>query len=56
MPEGDDAEKVWTTLLRLPHSLRERILAQGKIDRREMKPEILTLLEEAVASREKKQG
>lgn len=37
----------------VPVKLKERILAQGKIDRREYKPEILTLLEEACDAREK---
>lgn len=42
------------TNLEMPVELAERIEAQGKIDRRNFKPELLVLLEEAVTAREKR--
>lgn len=52
---ADAAEKTeMTTNLTVPVELRDRILKQGEADRRPYKQEILVLLDEAVAARERK--
>jgi hypothetical protein len=48
-------EKVRRTNLEVPPEMEVRIKAQAKIDRRLYRPEIMVLLDEALAAREKAQ-
>ena len=54
MPDTEIIETTRRTNLEMPLELAERIEAQGKIDRRNFKPELLVLIEEALTAREKR--
>ncbi len=50
----EQAKTETTTNLRMPKRLKDRVMKQAAKDRRNFKPELLELLEEALQNRERR--